>query len=569
MTAARAASENILPFLSDTDRRQMFPVLPPPDIARLRRFGEIRAFRDGDYLSRTGEVGLGLLVVVAGCVIVAARQDAAGGAPIVVHGPGGFVGELAQLSGRPALVDARAKGEVQVLILAPQALRSVLVEEADLGERIMRALILRRLLLLQDGIGGPVIVGPAASGSVLRIEGFLSSNGHPYRRLDPHTDPAAHAIIERFGLQDSELPIVLCPNGELLRNPSEVSLARCLGMSRAIDESRTYDVAIIGAGPAGLAAAVYAGSEGLAAIVLECRSFGGQAGASARIENYLGFPTGISGQELMTRANSQAQKFGIEMAVPYESVGLHAGQFEQPLQIRLANDARVKAHAVVIATGARYRRLPLEQLAQFEGSCVHYWASPLEGRLCQGAEVALVGAGNAAGQAAVFLATQAAKVWMLVRGSSLRASMSSYLAERIAAQPNIEVLLQTQVQTLEGEDGVLEAVTWRDRAGLQTRAPVRHLFVYIGAEPNTDWLAASGLALDERGFVKTASAGAAGQWAFQTNLPGVFAIGDVRSGSTKRLAAAVGEGAQVIATLHRYLAQAAQPAVGRQPLRSP
>jgi thioredoxin reductase (NADPH) len=535
----------------------MFPTLDTSEIARLQRFGESRAFADGAFLTRTGEVGVGMLIIISGCVIVARRDNAADQAPIVVHTAGGFVGELAQLSGRPALADAQAKGPVQALTLAPQALRNVLVEEADLGEQIMRALILRRVMLIQKGIGGPVIVGHVANGNVLRIEGFLASNGHPYRRLDPDTDLEARAIIERFGLTDAELPIVLCPNGEVLRNPSRVSLARCIGMSRSIDAARIYDVAIIGAGPAGLAAAVYAGSEGLAAIALDCQSFGGQAGASARIENYLGFPAGVSGQELMTRANSQAQKFGIEMAIPHEAVQLQPGEPGQPLVIQLANDESVMARAVVIATGARYRRLALANLAPFEGISVHYWASPLEGRLCHGAEVVLVGAGNSAGQAAVYLATQAVKVWLLARGSSLRASMSSYLAERITAQPNIEVLLQTQVNALEGQDGVLEAVTWRDRAGLETRKPARHLFVYIGAEPNTDWLAASGLALDDDGFVRTEGACSAGQWAFQTSLPGVFAIGDVRSGSTKRLSAAVGEGAQVIATIHRYFAQSA------------
>ena len=547
-------------LISDRHRRQLFPTLEDSEIARLQRFGETREFTDGAFLARTGEVGVGMPVIVSGCVIVTRRNGTAAHGPIVVHGQGGFVGELAQLSGRPALVDAQAKGAVQALILAPQALRNVLVEEADLGERIMRALILRRVLLIQEGIGGPVIVGHAANGNVLRIEGFLRSNGHPYRRLDPDTDPEARSIVERFGLTDTQLPIVLCPNGEVLRNPSEASLARCIGISGSIDGARTYDVAIIGAGPAGLAAAVYAGSEGLAAVVLECRSFGGQAGASARIENYLGFPAGISGQELMARANSQAQKFGIEMAIPHEAVHLQLGESGQPLVIRLANDEWVKARAVVIATGARYRRLAVDELADFEGTSVHYWASPLEGRLCSGAEVALVGAGNSAGQAAVYLATQAAKVWMLARGSSLRASMSSYLAERIAAQANIRVLLETQVKALEGEEGVLQAVTWRNRTGMETRMPVRHLFAYIGAEPNTDWLAASGLALDGDGFVRTEGACGAGRWAFQTSLPGVFAIGDVRSGSTKRLAAGVGEGAQVIATIHRYLAQLAHQA---------
>ena len=549
----------------ETHRRQAFPVLEPCEVERLLRFGQRRCIADGGYLLRTGEIAFGMFVILSGHVVVAPRDPAVGRGPIFVHGPGGFVGELAQFSGHPALVEAQAKGPVEALILVPQALRHVLMEEADLGERIMRALMLRRVGLLQEGIGGPVIVGRAANRNVLRLEGFLASNGHPYQRLDPDTDQAAQTIIERFGLTDVEFPIVLSPNGEVLRNPSELSLAQCLGMVRSIDESRVYDVAIIGAGPAGLAAAVYAGSEGLAAIVLECRSFGGQAGASSRIENYLGFPAGISGQALMTRAYNQAQKFGVEMTILTEAVRLQRLAPNQPLIVHLANDKRVRAHTVVIATGARYRRLTAECLEDFEGTSVHYWASPVEGRLCHGLEVALVGAGNSAGQAAVYLATHATKVWLLARGSSLRTSMSSYLVDRIAAQPNIQVLLETHLSSLEGQDGVLESITWSDRSGAKASVAVRHLFVYIGAEPNTDWLAASGLVLDGDGFVQTEGGCTAGQWAFEASIPGVFAIGDVRSGSTKRLAGSVGEGAQVIATIHRYLERAAKyPAITEQ-----
>ena len=542
----------------ETRRRQTFPVLEPYEVGRLLRFGETRCVEDGAYLLRTGEIGFGLLLVISGRVVVSPRDDAVGRGPIHEHGPGSFVGELAQLSGHPSLVEAQTKGPVEALVLAPEALRHVLVEEADLGERIMRAFILRRLGLLQEGIGGPVIVGRAADRNVLRLEGFLASNGHPYRRFDPDTDHAAQIIVERFGLIDADLPIVLSPNGEVLRNPSEMDLAQRLGMVRSIDEARVYDVAIIGAGPAGLAAAVYAGSEGLSAIVLECRSFGGQAGASSRIENYLGFPAGISGQALMTRAYNQAQKFGVDMAVTVEAVGLQRIAPERPLVVHLANGQRVMTHTVVIATGARYRRLTVDGLAGFEGTSVHYWASPVEGRLTAGAEVALVGAGNSAGQAAVYLATHAAKVWLLARGSSLVASMSNYLVERIAAQPNIEVLLETRVNALHGENGALEAIACRHRSGAESRMPVRHLFVYIGAEPNTPWLGTSGIALDGDGFVQTDGPCTAGRWSFETSIPGVFAIGDVRSGSTKRLAAAVGEGAQVIGTIHRYLERGAQ-----------
>ena len=537
----------------ETRRWQAFPRLEPDEVARLMRFGEKRFFEDGGYLLRTGQIAFGVFIILSGQVVVAPRDAAVDRGPIYVHGPGSFVGELAQFSGHPALVEAQAKGRVEALILAPQALRNALLEEADLGERIMRALLLRRVGLLQEGIGGPVIVGRAANRDVLRLEGFLASNGHPYQRFDPDVDTAAKTLIERLGLSDLDLPVVMSPTGDVLRNPTELSLAQCLGMVRSIDGSRIYDVAIIGAGPAGLAAAVYAGSEGLAAVVLECRSFGGQAGASSRIENYMGFPSGISGQALMTRAFNQAQKFGVDMAIPSEAVRLERPAAEEPLVIHLANEERVRAHTVVIATGARYRRLAADCLSDYEGTSVHYWASPVEGRLCHGLEVALVGAGNSAGQAAVYLATQAAKVWLLARGGSLRSSMSSYLVERIAAQPNIHVLLESHLSALEGRDGVLESIRWRDRSGTESRLPVRHVFVYIGAEPNTSWLAASGLALDGDGFVKTEGGCTAGQWVFESNIPGVFAIGDVRAGSTKRMAACVGEGAQVISTIHRYL----------------
>jgi thioredoxin reductase (NADPH) len=542
------------PF-ADTRDAQRFPVLDRAEIGRLARFGQRRSFAAGDYLSRTGEIGFGMFIVMSGHVVVTQHDGPVGRGPIVTHGPGAFSGELAQLSGRPSLVDAQAQDAVEALILSPQKLRNVLVEEVDLGERIMRALILRRVGLLQEGIGGPVIVGRAANGNVLRLEGFLASNAHPHQTLDPDTDQAARAIIERFSLTPEQLPIVLCPGGQVLHNPSEAELGRCIGMVRSIDETRLYDVAIVGAGPAGLAAAVYAGSEGLAAIVLECRSFGGQAGASARIENYLGFPTGISGLALMARAYSQAQKFGVEMAIPDEAVSLHPATPEQPFVIELASKERVKARTVVLATGARYRRLAVANLAAFEGTSVHYWASSLEARLCSGGAVGLVGAGNSAGQAAVYLASHAAKVWVLVRGRTLEASMSRYLIERIAAQPNIEVVFETEVSALEGEAGALRAIECRNHSGANTKIAIRHLFLFIGAEPNTAWLATSRIELDAKGFVRTGEQDSSGHIPLHTRLSGVFAIGDVRSGSTKRVAAAVGEGAQVISTIHGYLAQ--------------
>jgi thioredoxin reductase (NADPH) len=554
--------------LIETRRDQMFPVLEPAEVGRLWRFGELKSYAAGDRIAATGEIAPGAFVVLAGRVEVTHRGMPGHSELIVAHGPGSFMGELAQLSGRPSLVDAYAKEAAETLVIPSRRLRNLLVEEAELGERIMRALILRRVGLLDRGAGGPVIVGSADHADVLRLEGFLTRNGHPHQRFDPKTDPCAQTLIDRFHIDARELPIVLCPNGELLRNPSDVELARCIGLVKPIDPDKIYDVVIVGAGPAGLAASVYAGSEGLSALVLDCRAFGGQAGASARIENYLGFPTGISGLALMARAYHQAQKFGVEMAIPDE-----VGSLEGPtvsddgrFLLTLANKERVRARAVVIASGARYRRLDVDNLASYEGSCVHYWASPLEGRLCTGQEVALVGGGNSAGQAAVYLSSQVAKVRLIVRGPSLEANMSRYLVERITATPNIEILTETTVTALDGQDGILEEIRCRShRSGDEKKLAIRHLFLFIGADPNTDWLSRSGVMLDDKGFVR---AGTDIHRPLETNLPGVFAIGDVRSGSVKRVAAAVGEGAQVVAALHAFLAErgdrAALPANSRR-----
>jgi thioredoxin reductase (NADPH) len=547
----------------DSRRHQLFPILEPAEIERVRRFGKVRSYGTGEALATVGEVSPGLIIILAGRVDVTQRDQSGRRTPIVSYGPGAFMGELAQLSGRPALVDAHAQGPVEALIIPPEQLRALLIAEAELGERIMRALILRRVAILEAGAGGPVIVGRAENGDVLRLQGFLRRNGHPYQRLDPETDPDAKALIERFHVDPGQLPIVLCPDGQLLRNPSESELARCLRLVKPIDPKRVYDVAVVGAGPAGLAAAVYAGSEGLSVLVLDCRAFGGQAGASARIENYLGFPTGITGMALMARAYNQAQKFGVETAIPDEVTGLDAedNAASQRIVLRLANNERVSARSLVIASGARYRRLAIPNLEAFEGASVHYWASPLEARLCARQEVALVGAGNSAGQAAVYLASQAAKVWLLVRGADLAASMSRYLVDRIAGLANVEVLTHASVTGLEGHDGMLEAIRWRRTAsGQEVRRPIQHLFLFIGAEPNTNWLSGSGVALDAKGFVLTGADTMDKRRPLETSREGVFAIGDVRSGSVKRVAAAVGEGAQVVATLHAYLAPAERAA---------
>lgn len=548
----------------DTRRHQMFPVLGLSEIERLRRFGTLRSYAAGEALAKVGTIGEGLSVILSGRVDVTRHVQSDNHERIVSYGPGAFMGELAQLAGRQNLVDAHAREPVKALVFAPDKLRALLIAEAELGERIMRALILRRVGLLETGAGGPVIVGRAENADVLRLEGFLARNAHPHQRLNPETDPEAKALIERFHVDPAQMPIVLCPSGQLLRNPRESELARCIGLVGPIDPAHVYDVAVVGAGPAGLATAVYAASEGISVLVLDCRSFGGQAGASARIENYLGFPTGITGMALMGRAYSQAQKFGAEMAIPDEVIGLDAvsSPDSEHFVLKLSNDERVSARSVVVASGARYRRLAVENLDAFEGSSVHYWASPLEAKLCADQEVALVGAGNSAGQAVVYLASQAAKVWMLVRKPNLESTMSRYLVERIRALPNVEVLTQTQLIGLEGRDGILEAVRWReDVSGKETRQPIRHLFLFIGADPNTNWLANCSVALDAKGFVLTGADVTQNNRPLETSRRGVFAIGDVRSNSVKRVAAAVGEGAQVVATLHTYLA-----ANSRQPL---
>jgi thioredoxin reductase (NADPH) len=544
----------IAPSIIDTRRHQMFPTLEPAEIARLRRFGELRTFGPGDVLARVGEVGHGLSIILSGRVEITQRHQSGPSTPIVTHGPGALMGELAQLAGRPALVDARAQEAVAALIIPPERVRAMFVAEAEIGERIMRALILRRVGLLETGAGGPVIVGHTGDGDVLRLEGFLARNGHPRQRLDPETDAEARALIERFHVDPGQLPIVLCPNGELLRNPGEVELARCIGMVGPIDPDRVYDVAIVGAGPAGLATAVYAASEGLSVLVLDCRAFGGQAGASARIENYLGFPTGITGMALMARAYNQAQKFGAEMAIPDEAVALTGVEAASgDFALSLFNAERARARSIVVASGARYRRLNVSQLDDFEATSVHYWASPIEAKLVAGQEIALVGAGNSAGQATVYLARHAAKVWLIVRGRSLEASMSRYLVDRIRGLENVTLVTEAEVSGLHGSHGTLEAVRWRLAAGGEIERQIRHLFLFIGAEPNSNWLAGA-LKLDAKGFIVTGREAGSARQSLETSRDGVFAIGDVRAGSIKRVAAAVGEGAQVVAMLHAYLA---------------
>jgi thioredoxin reductase (NADPH) len=543
-------------------RAQMFPKLAPAEIDRLRHFGEIRRYRTDEALFRAGEHSPGLIIVIAGHVAITQRDPFGRVQPIVVHGPGDFSAEIAQLSGRPSLVDATAVDEVEALVVPTEGLRAILIAEAQVGERIMRALILRRVALIEQGTGGPVLIGAADCLEIAALQNFLTRNGHPHQVIDPANDPDAAALVERYTGSTKDLPLVVCPNGTVLKNPSEGELARALAMTRPDRPDRTYDVAIVGAGPAGLATAVYAASEGLTVIVFDRRAFGGQAGASSRIENYLGFPTGISGQALAGRAFVQAQKFGAEIMIPTAALRLDCGQHPYALQ---ADDGRpVRANAVVVASGASYRRPDIANLGAFEGRGIWFWASPIEASVCKNEEVVLVGGGNSAGQAAVFLAEYASKVWMMVRGPSLAATMSRYLIDRIEANPRIELLTRTELVALSGcPEARLARMRWRsNRTGEVTEKPIRNLFLFIGADPATEWLAGCGVAVDKKGFVLTGREDlSAGSFtgvereptALETSVPGVFAVGDVRSGSVKRVGAAIGEGASVVAQLHAYL----------------
>jgi thioredoxin reductase (NADPH) len=546
---------------------QTFPELTPQEIARMRRFGEVRHYKDGEMLFETGKPGPGMFVILSGHVAITQRDGLGHVTPVIDQGPGQFLAEIGQLSGRAALVDGRAEGDVETLLIPPERLRALLVAEADLGERIMRALILRRVSLIRGGVGGPVLIGPSHSIGVVRLQGFLTRNGYPHLLLDPARDNDAAELIARYSPSPQDWPLVVVPDGAVLRNPGESELARAMGMLRAIAKDKVYDVAVVGSGPAGLSTAVYAASEGLNVAVCDARAFGGQAGASARIENYLGFPTGISGIALTARAYNQAQKFGADMMIPVSVMSLDCSRDDGTFGLKLDDGEMLCARSIVVASGARYRRPEIENLADFEGRGVWYWASPIEARLCTEQEIVLVGGGNSAGQAAVFLAGHARKVHMVIRGGGLGASMSRYLIERIEATDNIELLFNTEVVGVAGtKDASLERVRWRSRlGGEEITADIRNLFLFVGADPATGWLDGCGVMVDRGGFVVTGEKckKIEGQLAsaLETSVPGVFAVGDVRSGSVKRVGGAIGEGAQVVAALHGFLGDTAKPAL--------
>src|SRR5580698_2771388 len=546
---------------------QTFPTLTAQEIARMRRFGEERNYHNGEALFETGKPGPGMFIVLSGHVAITQRDGLGRVTPIIDQGPGQFLAEIGQLSGRAALVDGHAEGDVATLLISPERLRALMVAEADLGERVMRALILRRVNLIRGGAGGPVLIGPANSAGVIRLQGFLSRNSYPHHVLCSYADPDAAEVIARYSPLPADLPLVVVPDGTVLRNPSESALARAIGMVRAVSKDIVYDVAVVGSGPAGLATAVYAASEGLTVAVCDTRSFGGQAGASARIENYLGFPTGSSGHALMARAFNQAQKFGADIMIPVEVKSLDCLREDGAFGLALEDGEVLRARSIVVASGARYRRPEIENLADFEGRGVWHWASPIEARLCAQQDIVLVGGGNSAGQAAVFLSGHARRVNMVIRGGGLGASMSRYLIDRIEATPNIELMFNTEVVGLEGAaNATLERVRWRSRLSSdESEFDIRNLFLFVGADPATGWLEGCGVMVDRGGFVMTGAQCREGKIdltsALETSVPGVFAVGDVRSGSVKRVGGAIGEGAQVVAALHAFLGDTAKPAL--------
>ncbi|HEX2685339.1 MAG TPA: FAD-dependent oxidoreductase [Kofleriaceae bacterium] len=541
---------------------EAFPTLDAAQLERVRSAGTERAFHAGEILFDQGEVATRFFVVIEGSIEIV-HPDAAGEHLITVHGPGSFTGEFDVLTGTRTLVRGRARSAGRVLQLDRAALRTVLASDAELGELLMRAFILRRTGLITQDAGDLVVLGSRHSSGTLRIKEFLTRNGHPHATIDVEHDPTAQALLDQFGVSVADVPIVVCRGVRVLRNPSNETLAECLGYATVLDATRVRDVVVIGAGPAGLSAAVYAGSEGLDVLVLEAVAPGGQAGTSSRIENYLGFPLGISGQMLAARAFAQAEKFGTDIAIARTASRVVCDR--RPYRVEF-NGQSVVTRTIVIATGARYHKPALAQLERFEGVGVYYCATALEARLCRGDDVVVVGGANSAGQAAVFLARTARRVHVLVRASSLSSTMSRYLIRRIAETPNIELRVETEIVELHG-DAALERVTWLDkRTGERACHAIGHVFLMTGASPNTELLERC-VVLDARGFIKTgtdltAEELAAANWPlrrppflYETSLPGVFAAGDVRANSVKRVASAVGEGSICIQLVHKVLAE--------------
>ena len=539
---------------------QIFPTLTPAQISRIAPYGHIRAVQPGEVIVEQGDKNIPFFVVVSGEVEIV-RPSGGVETLIIVHGPGQFIGEVNSLSGRPAVVRARANKQGELIELDRQHMLSLLQTDAEIGEILMRAFILRRVELVTAGVGDIVLIGSTHSADTVRIKEFLMRNEHPYSYIDLERDPDVQKLLDSSHTDASEIPVMICRGEIVLRNPANQQIADCLGFNETIDQTQIHDLVIIGAGPSGLAAAVYGASEGLDVLVLETGSPGGQAGSSSRIENYLGFPSGISGQELASRAYNQAQKFGAQILIA-KAARLTCDH--KPYIVELENGAQIQTRTVIIATGAQYRRLSLENLPHFEGAGVFYGATFVEAQLCSGEEVIVVGGGNSAGQASTFLAQTANCVHMLIRSAGLAESMSRYLIRRVEQTPTIILHPHTEIVALEGGKH-LESVRWKNNQTGQTEEhKIRHLFVMTGADPNTRWLDGC-VALDAKGFIKTGpdlspeDLSAAG-WPLarpphllETSLPGIFAIGDVRGGNIKRVASAVGEGSIAISFVHQVL----------------
>jgi thioredoxin reductase (NADPH) len=542
---------------------QTFPTLTPAQIARLMPHGEKMAVRKGQILTEPGDRHRKLFVVLSGSLEVV-RPTMTGEKLVIVVEPGTFTGEMSNLRGVGGLTRTRVREDGEVLAITDDQLRTVVQTDARLSELIMRAFILRRVLLVSAQQGDVILIGSRHSAGTLRVQQFLSRNAFPFVNLDVDSDPSVQALLDRFHVTADDIPVVICRGENMAKNPSNEQLAECLGMNPQIDSETVRDVIVIGAGPAGLAAAVYAASEGMNVLVLESTAPGGQAGSSSRIENYLGFPTGISGQALAGRALVQAQKFGTEVAIANSAIRLRCEP--EPFEIELSGARLVRGRAIIIASGVEYRKLALSNIERFHGVGIYYAATYIEAQLCKDEDIVVIGGGNSAGQAAVFLASNCKHVHLLVRSNGLAESMSRYLVRRIEDTPNITLRTCTQITDLEG-DSRLERVTWHCTLDNRTEtSAIRHVFLMTGAVPNTNWLEGC-LALDEKGFVRTgtdldANDMTSGRWPltrqpymFETTVPRIFAVGDVRCGSVKRVAAAVGEGSACVQLVHRALAE--------------
>jgi thioredoxin reductase (NADPH) len=540
----------------------LFPVLSSAQIARIASHGVIRPITSGEVLIDSGQTNVPFFVLKAGQIEVI-RPSALDEILVAIVGPAQFTGDISMILGRPAQMRLRVRDSGEVVQLTRDQMHALIQTDAEISEVLMRALIHRRVAVIAHGIGDVLLIGSLGSGATLRIKQFLTRNGHPFKYLDLDRDADVRQLLDRFHVEPAEMPVVICRGEVVLKNPSNQEIADCLGFNKGIDHAHRRDVVIVGAGPAGLAAAVYAASEGLDVLVIEANSPGGQAGTSSRIENYLGFPTGISGRELAGRAYAQAQKFGAEVMIAKGAAELVCEH--NAYGLRLDDSVTIPARTVVIATGARYHRPSLANLCQFEGAGVYYNATFMEAQLCEGDEVIVVGGANSAGQAAVFLAQTVKRVHLLVRSSSLSAGMSRYLIRRIEETPTIQLKTRTEIVALEGNEH-LERVRWRDATGAVTGHDIKHVFLMTGAEANTAWLNGR-VALDAKGFIKTGRDLTkedlpAALWLpdrspqlLETSLPGVFAVGDVRSGSVKRVASAVGEGSISVSFVHRALAE--------------